>query len=60
MRKDRQPSHQSPEYLRTVFRALGMSEQTSERAVQYSEDRSQKNLKPDGEPEAIVEKVEGS
>jgi hypothetical protein len=37
-----------------------MSEQTSERAVQYSADRSLKNLKPHGEPEAIVEKVEGS
>jgi hypothetical protein len=28
---------QSPEYLRGLYRALGMSEQTIERAIQYRE-----------------------
>ena len=36
----RQAPHHSTEHLRTVYRALGVSEQTLERAIQFSEARS--------------------
>jgi hypothetical protein len=47
MPRARQAPHHSTEDLRTVYRALGVSEQTLERAIQFFEARSDAPTSPE-------------